>query len=987
MTKNRMYTGLILLLISTCSRVAASKPEALGMANNREAIPKLRLRLPPAKEMVFPGAVWEQASPESQSVDSAKLAAAVDYLREHAGSNGVKRLIIVRNGRAIWQGPEVDRRQRVWSVTKAFTSTAHGLLIEDGKCTLDTLAWRYNPKDLAVHYPNVTLRHFATMTSGYDGVGGSYDFDEKRRGDQNAFVGPQPPFFAPGTKYQYWDEATQQYGYVLTQIAGEPLGDYLKRRIFNPIGISKTELQPDETGKVPNWTGGLVISAADLARFGLLFLNEGNWAGKQLISASWVREATSGQVPPSIPNYLANSTRKGSGVYGYHWWPNGVTPEGKRRWPDAPLCTYARSGHNNNYLFVVPAWNVVIARLGLDGNEDLITTAEQNVFLKKIGEAILDPIVEGQRKVWHPITVSFHGPAASETDESPNPFLDYRLNVAFSGPGGRNYSVPGFFAGDGHGGGEGNVWLAHFTPDAAGRWSFKASFRKGKEVAVSLEPDAGEAAIPDGQEGAFSVTNADPNAPGFLSKGKLAYAPGQFYLKTSGDNKYWIKGGTDSPEDFLAYDGFDNTRSGSNFAVKKYAGHVRDWRPGDPDWDQGRGKAIIGAINYLAEQHVNLIYFLPMNIGGDGQNVWPFAGTINPAGDPANDNTHYDLSKLHQWQIVFSHAQAKGIVLHFVFNEAEKNNKLELGGKDLTSERKLFYREILARFGHHNALIWNLCEEYNIGGLDLGPQSVKEFAAYVAQLDPYDHPITVHHAQDPVEAWKPFLGDKLFSITSLQIGRKDIEPVVETFRKLTRDTGRAIPIAVDEFTVTTNGKAWIPVDDSVTLRKEKLWPAYLSGGQVEFILADLLDTQDFRKYEDLWKDIWYARNFMEVHLPFWEMESADDLLTGESVYRGKTSTHDGQVFAKRGECYAIYLPTAKETGVLDLTGAKGQFRKQWYNPRTGQFDGTRENLTGGQKVQIGPAPGSPDEDWVVLVKKERKSEIRISKSETNSNIK
>ena len=593
------------------------------------------------------------------------------------------------------------------------------------------------------------------------------------------------------------------------------------------------------------------------------------------------------------------------------------------------------------------------------------------------------PVVEGRRNVWHPMAVSFRGPAARETDESPNPFLDYRLSVIFRGPKGEKYNVPGFFAGDGLGGGAGNVWRAHFTPDTAGRWSFQASFRKGKQVAVSLKPEAGERAILDGQKGEFDVAGADPDAPGFLSKGKLAYVPGKFYLKTLGDNRYWIKGGTDSPEDLLAYEGFDDTRSGSRFAVKTYAGHVRDWKPGDPDWKDGRGKGIIGAINYLAEQHVNLIYFLPMNIGGDGQNVWPFAGRIDPVGDPASDNTHYDISKLHQWEIVFRHAQAKGIVLHFVFNEAEKNNKLELGGKELTTERKLFYREMVARFGHHNALIWNLCEEYNIG-LNLGPQSVKEFAAYVAKLDPYDHPITVHHAGNPVQAWKPFLGDELFGITSLQIGRGDIEPVVETFRKLTRQSGRVLPIAVDEFTVTTGDKAWLPVDDSVALRKEKLWPAYLSGGQVEFIVAELLDTQDFRKYESLWQYIWYARKFMERHLPFWEMEPADELLTGESVYAGKTCSHDGQVFAKKGNCYAIYLPFAKQTGVLDLTNAPGRFVKRWYNPRTGEFEGTRVKLTGGQKVKIGPAPGTPEEDWVVLIKKLENNKKHSISSRMNS---
>ncbi|MCP4256680.1 MAG: serine hydrolase [Planctomycetes bacterium] len=946
--KSRISTCIVLLLVLLSSQVAWTG------------------------QMVFPGAAWEETSPESQNIDSTKLKIAVEYLREHSGSNGIKRLVIIRNGQLIWKGPEAYKRQRVWSVTKAFTSTAHGLLIEDGKCELETLAKDYNPKDLAEYYPNVTLRHLATMTSGYDGVGGSYDFDDQRRGDQNALVGPLPPFFKPGTKYQYWDEATQQYGYVLTKIAGESLHSYLKRRIFTKIGITGTDWEPDSTGKVPNWTGGLVISASDLARFGHLFLNKGNWAGKQLVSASWVSEAISVQVPASIPDALESSGRKGSGVYGYHWWPNGITPRSKRRWSNAPLCTYSRSGYNNNDLFIIPAWNMVIVRLGMDQREDEITAAEYSVFLKKVGEAVLDPVVEGQRKLWHPLTVNFRGPMASEKDDSPNPFLDYRLEVVFSGPNKRRYNVPGFFAGDGLGKGTGNVWRVHFTPDTAGHWSFHSSFRKGKQVAVSLDLDVGEQGIIDGQNGEFDIAERPLKASGFLRKGKLNYVPDKFYLKTLGDNKYWIKGGADSPEDFLAYDGFDNTRSGSRFGVKKYAQHVRDWNPGDPDWGNGRGRAIIGAINYLAEQHVNLIYFLPMNIGGDGQNVWPFSGKINPKGDPANDNTHYDISKLHQWEIVFKHAQAKGIVLHFVFNEAEKNNKLELGGKDLTTERKLFYREMVARFGHHNSLIWNLCEEYNIG-LNLGPQSVREFASYVAKLDPYDHPITVHHAGDATKALKPFLGDKLFSITSIQIGRKDIEPVVETFRRLTREAGRVLPIAVDEFTVTTGDKQWLPVDDSVALRKEKLWPAYLSGGQVEFIVAELLKTEDFRKYDSLWKYIWYARRFMERNLPFWEMEPADKLLIGESVYSGKTCSHDGQVFVRKGQCYAIYLPIAQQTGMLNLSDTTGRFIKRWYNPRTGKFVGASESLMGGSKVKIGPAPDTPDEDWVVLVSKRKRS--------------
>ncbi len=567
---------------------------------------------------------------------------------------------------------------------------------------------------------------------------------------------------------------------------------------------------------------------------------------------------------------------------------------------------------------------------------------------------------------WQAVTLQFAGPKASQMDTDPNPFLDHRLNVTFTAPSGRAYVVPGYFDGDGRGGPSGNVWAARFTPDEAGQWSFAASLRRGKNVAVELNPSVGEAVALPEAAGSFTVAERDRTAPGFARYGRLEYAGGH-YLKFR-EGPYWIKGGTDSPEDLLAYAGFDNTRSGSQFGVKDYAAHVRDWKPGDPDWGDGRGKAIIGAMNYLASRNVNLIYFLPMNIGGDGKNVWPFAGSINPDGDAANDNVHYDLAKLRQWEILFQHAQNLGIVLHFVLNEAEKPNKMELGGRELTTERKLFYRELVARFGHHNAIIWNLCEEYNLQ-LDLLPENIKKFARYLQNLDAYDHPITVHHAGEPVKALAPFLGDPLFSITSIQIGRGDIEPVVEKFRKLTREAGRPLPVAVDEFTVTASGPAAIPTDDRVALRKEKFWPAYLSGGQIEVILPGLLQTQDFRKFESLWDYLWYARKFLEENVPFWEMEPADDLLAGGAIYKGVTASVKPQVFSKAGECYAIYLPQASQTGTLDLSKASGRFEQRWYNPRTGQFEGSPQSVSGGQPIQLGPPPSDPAEDWAVLITK------------------
>jgi hypothetical protein len=78
----------------------------------------------------------------------------------------------------------------------------------------------------------------------------------------------------------------------------------------------------------------------------------------------------------------------GRGVYGYNWWANGTKSDGGRRWPGAPSGTYAASGYNNNDMFVIPVWNMVIVRLGLDQSDSRISDAVYSTFLGKVGEAI-----------------------------------------------------------------------------------------------------------------------------------------------------------------------------------------------------------------------------------------------------------------------------------------------------------------------------------------------------------------------------------------------------------------------------------------------------------------------------------------------------------------------------------------------------------------------------------------------------------------------
>lgn len=589
--------------------------------------------------------------------------------------------------------------------------------------------------------------------------------------------------------------------------------------------------------------------------------------------------------------------------------------------------------------------------------------------------------VSGTLETWNKVTIDFEGPQASEGDSEPNPFLDYSLEVEFWGPDGNTYLVPGFFAGDGNGGGSGNIWRVHFSPDAPGRWMYRAYFLKGEEIATN-PMQSGESVSFDGASGSFEVAPSDSTAEGFYKWGRLEYV-GEHYFKFR-DGDYWIKGGADSPENFLAYDGFDNTtRSTQNYdgleslpALHTYSAHIEDWQTGDPDWGDGKGKGIIGALNYLSSKNVNSIYFLLQNIGGDGKDVFPWVGNPDPSGSPENDNLHYDISKLHQWETVLKYAQEKGIALHAVLNEAEEANKRELDDGELGTERKLFYREMIARFGHHPALQWNISEEFNLK-FDLGPERVREFASYIQQVDPYDHPITVHTAGDPVEELAFTFGDTLFSTTSVQLNQRRIDQVTEAIRTKTAEAGRPIPASMDEFTVDVgDNRSWIPIDDADLQRKQKLWPTYMSGGQIEFILEGFLEVDSFKKPEAdaLWDYIWHARSFMQEHLPFHEMEPMDELVADESTLtvgegEGVTSEMGAQVFAKPGEIYSIYYPVSESAGTVNLKDVSGQISLRWYNPRNGDFVGEVVTMDAGSEIDPGTVPSNPEEDWVLLIQK------------------
>lgn len=569
--------------------------------------------------------------------------------------------------------------------------------------------------------------------------------------------------------------------------------------------------------------------------------------------------------------------------------------------------------------------------------------------------------IDGERRQWHDIQLTFAGPQTSESAKI-NPFLDYRLNVTFR-HGGTVYVVPGYYAADGNAAETsatgGNAWRVDFVPDAVGTWTYTASFRTGPEVAVSLDPKAGTATAFDGASGTISVAPSDKTGRNSRANGMLRYV-GKHFLQYAGSKKYFVMAGTQSPENFLAYYQFDNTRDyrgqkGLPYPdqLHHYDPHVKDWKPGDPSWQGGKGKGIIGALNYLASKGMNTFYTLTMNNYGDGMDINPWIAY--------DEHTRYDVSKLAQWEIVFSHMDRLGMQVMMITQEEEGEQTL---GK-MSVARKLYYRELIARFAHHAGIVWDLDEEmdrfryYNT-------QDIEDIANYIKAVDPYKHPIQyVQWKAELIADDKTYgrlLGFPNFDSTALQHDAENTHS--ETIKWLDKSDAAGHPWLVH--LIEMNPGVRPDTDDywHDKVRKLAIWGHYMAGGTgTMFFFTDPigdLNMEDYRSRDHLFDLIHYAQDFVVRYLPVQDMRHADTL----------TPATDDYVLAKPGQVYAVYLPDGGSP-TLDLSQAAGTFEVKWYNPRTGGDlqVGSVPTVTGGGARSLGKAPADGSKDWAVLVRK------------------
>ena len=604
-------------------------------------------------------------------------------------------------------------------------------------------------------------------------------------------------------------------------------------------------------------------------------------------------------------------------------------------------------------------------------------------------------IVSAKPKQWHKTTLSIAGPYAHEQDNAPNPFTDYSLTVEFKHADGTTYVVPGYFAADGDAANSsaesGTSWKVHFAADRTGTWSYQVHFVTGEDAALDPNVVANKSAYSalrpfDSVSGKFDVAKSDKTGRDFRAHGRLQYV-GKRYLQFAGTKQYFLKVGADAPETLLGYKDFDNTIAGNAIKapLKTWSPHAGDWTESDPTWKDGKGKGLIGAVNYLSSKGCNVFSFLTYNAGGDGDNVWPFI--------QREDKLHYDCSKLDQWGIVFDHGTAKGMYLHFKMQETENDDHKKrkggrrvpecLDGGNLGRQRKLYCRELIARFGHNLALNWNLGEE--------NTQTYQQQTAmtdYIKAVDPYNHLIVVHtYPSQRDKVYNALLGDKSnmtgASLQNSSLGKTHSDTV--KWVNASEAAGKPWVVAFDESGSAAhaqspdlgykgfNGK---DVDGKKThtqhdVRKLTLWGTLMAGGAgneyyfgYKYVENDL-KCEDWRSRDQSWDYCRIAINFFhDQQIPFWEMQNADELIGNQD--HGPTNF----CLAKTNEVYLVYL-TSGGTTDIDLSQASGNFSIHWFNPRSGgQLQaGSVTSVTGGKSVSIGSAPSDSKEDWAVVLRK------------------
>lgn len=264
--------------------------------------------------------------PEAEGVSSAGLISFLDAIEK--SKIEFHSIMVLRHGKVIaegWWAPyAAPLKHTLYSLSKSFTSTAVGLAVSEGKLKITDKVTSFFPNDLPAEVsPNLaamTVKDLLTMSSGH-GKDTINPMRTSTTGESWAKIFLSLPIeYTPGTHFLYNTGATYMASAIVQKVTGQNTLEYLKPRLFEPLGIEGMDWEMDPKG-IAVGGYGLRVRTEDIAKFGQLYLQKGMWNGKQLIPADWIAMATSAQVDnapanPTRPN-AENDWAQG---YGFQFW-------------------------------------------------------------------------------------------------------------------------------------------------------------------------------------------------------------------------------------------------------------------------------------------------------------------------------------------------------------------------------------------------------------------------------------------------------------------------------------------------------------------------------------------------------------------------------------------------------------------------------------------------------------------------------------------
>jgi CubicO group peptidase (beta-lactamase class C family) len=360
-----------------------------------------------AQAVYYPDTIWQTRKPAEVAMDAALLDSAVQFalqndsktdynlrvanLKAYANEPNYQILgpmkdrgkpagMIIRKGYIVAQWGDLKRVDMTFSVAKSYLSTVAGLAVDAGLIqNVDNRVSDYvaDGSFEGPHNSKITWRHLLTQSSDWSGCQfGLCDWADRPPREGTVEDWKRRPLLEPGTVYEYNDVRVNLLAYSLLQVWRKPLPMVFKERVMDPIGASGTwrwygydnsfvnvdGLMMQSISGGGHFGGGLFINTLDQARFGLLFLRNGKWQNRQLISPAWIRVARQ----PSAAN----------GEYGFLWWLNDTG-----RYKDIPKTVYLANGFGGNFIVIDEVHDLVVVTRWLE-------PAVLGHFLKKVVDAV-----------------------------------------------------------------------------------------------------------------------------------------------------------------------------------------------------------------------------------------------------------------------------------------------------------------------------------------------------------------------------------------------------------------------------------------------------------------------------------------------------------------------------------------------------------------------------------------------------------------------